>query len=119
VRWSGIAWRGGPCGAITGAAMAVGRLAAERIADHKEAKRVARNIVARFMDSVETTYGHTDCRKLLGLDISTAAGHAAFIEGKIWHTVCMDQIAFALRKLVALHDKQVWHDTVRQLAEEE
>jgi hypothetical protein len=110
--------RGGTCGAITGAAMAVGRLAAQRIADHREAKRVARNITARLMDSFEAAYGHTNCRDLLNLDISTESGHASFIEGKIWHTICMDQITFALRELVALHDEQVWRDTVRQLGGE-
>lgn len=104
----GVAWRGGPCGAITGAAMAVGRLAGSRIADHKEAKRVARGIIADLMDDFRRAYGHTDCRNLLGLDISTAEGHAAFIESQVWHTVCMDQIAFVLRRLVSLREKTVW-----------
>jgi hypothetical protein len=38
----GVAYSGGLCGAITGAALAVGMLAAQRIDDHGLAKRVAR-----------------------------------------------------------------------------
>jgi len=113
----GLAWSGGPCGAITGAALAVGRLAGQRIADHGEAKTVARKVVARLMAGFEAAHGHTDCRSLLGLDISTEAGHAAFIEAKTWHTACMDQIAFVLRELLAVQDEQVWAAMVRQLSE--
>ncbi len=110
----GVAWSGGCCGAITGAAMAVGRLAAQRIADHKEAKRTARSIIIHLMDDFRVAYGHVNCQDLVGLDISSEEGHAAFIEGQVWHTVCMDQIEFALRKLVALQDDQVWQETIRQ-----
>jgi C_GCAxxG_C_C family probable redox protein len=111
----GVAWSGGCCGAITGAAMAVGRLAAQRIADHKEAKRIARSIIIRLMDDFRLEYDHVNCRDLLGLDISSEEGHAAFIEGQVWHTVCMNQIEFSLRKLVALQDDQVWQETISQL----
>jgi C_GCAxxG_C_C family probable redox protein len=101
----GLAWSGGPCGALTGAALAVGRLAGQRIAGHKEAKAAARSIIARLMAEFRAEFGHTDCRDLVGLDISTAEGHAAFIESQVWHTVCMEQIAFVLGKLVALGDE--------------
>ncbi len=96
----GVAWSGGPCGAITGAAMAVGRLSAQRIEDHKEAKRAARAVIAHLMSEFQARYGHTNCSDLIGLDISTPEGHAAFIEDQVWHTVCMDQIEFVLRRLV-------------------
>jgi C_GCAxxG_C_C family probable redox protein len=111
----GVAWSGGCCGAITGAAMAVGRLAAQRIADHKEAKRTARSIIKRLMDDFSAEYDHLNCRDLVGLDISSEEGHATFIEGQVWHTVCMNQIEFSLRRLVALQDDQVWQETIRQL----
>jgi C_GCAxxG_C_C family probable redox protein len=106
----GIAWSGGLCGALTGAALAVGRLAGQRVADHKEAKRAARGIIARLMAEFRAEFGRTNCRDLVGLDISTAEGHAAFIESQIWHTVCMEQIAFVLRKLVMLGDEHVWRE---------
>jgi C_GCAxxG_C_C family probable redox protein len=111
----GVAWSGGTCGAVTGAAIAVGRLAAKRIADHKQAKRAARCIISRLMEDLLAQYGHVNCRELIGLDISTEAGHTAFLEGKLWHAVCMDQIEFVLRKLVALRDDRVWMETLHQI----
>lgn len=111
----GVAWSGGPCGVLTGAAMAVGRLAAQRIIDHKEAKRTARCIVSRLMAELSAEFGHVNCRDLIGLDITTEAGHSAFLEGKLWHAVCMGQIEFVLHKLVALRDDRVWVDTLHQL----
>jgi C_GCAxxG_C_C family probable redox protein len=106
----GVAWRGGICGAISGAAMAVGRLAAQRLPDHKEAKRAARCITARLMDDWGREIGQLDCRDLTRLDISTVEGHTAFIESKVWHGVCMAQIEFALRRLVPLKDEQAWQE---------
>ncbi|HSJ54168.1 MAG TPA: C-GCAxxG-C-C family protein [Anaerolineae bacterium] len=106
----GIAWSGGPCGALTGAALAVGRLAGQRVADHKEAKRAARALIARLMAGFRAEFGHTDCRALVGLDISTVEGHTNFVDSQLWHTVCMDQIVFVLRKLVALADEEMWQE---------
>jgi C_GCAxxG_C_C family probable redox protein len=110
----GLAWSGGPCGALTGAAPVVGRLASQRFADHKGAKRAARDIIARLMADFRAHYGHVNCRDLVGLDISTAEGHAAFIESEVWHTVCLDQIAFVLGKLVALGDKNMWRESLSE-----
>ena len=67
------------------------------------------------MDDFHAEYDHVNCRDLAGLDISSEEGHTAFIEGQVWHTVCMNQIEFSLRKLVALQDDQVWQETIRQL----
>jgi C_GCAxxG_C_C family probable redox protein len=111
----GVAWSGGPCGAITGAALAVGRLAGQRIEDHKEAKRVARSIIAHLIDAFQARYCTVNCRDLTGMDISTAEGHAAFIEGKVWHGICMDQIEFVIRRLVGLQDETVWQETLLQI----
>ena len=41
----GVGYSGGPCGAITGAALAVGILAEQRIEDHNRAKLVARELL--------------------------------------------------------------------------
>jgi hypothetical protein len=86
----GVAWSGGTCGA-------------------------ARCIISRLMEDLLAQYGHVNCRELIGLDISTEAGHTAFLEGKLWHAVCMDQIEFVLRKLVALRDDRVWMETLHQI----
>lgn len=95
--------------------MAVGRLAAQRIVDHKQAKRITRGIIMRLIDDFRVEFDHVNCRDLLGLDISSEEGHAAFIEGQVWHTACMKQIECSLRKLVALQDDEVWRETIGQL----
>lgn len=111
----GVAWRGWVCGAISGAAIAVGRLAASRIPDHKEAKRVSRAIINGFIDQFCAAYGATHCRDLLGLDIHEPTQHARFIESGIWRDVCMRQIEFAVRALAPLGDEQEWERAISRL----
>jgi C_GCAxxG_C_C family probable redox protein len=108
----GVAWRGGICGAISGAAMAVGRLAEQRVVGHKNAKRTARCIIDRFIDEFQAVQGCVDCRDLIGQDIHTDEQHTDFIESGVWRDVCMRQIEFAIRELFLLHDEQVWSQTV-------
>lgn len=97
----GVGWSGGVCGAISAAALVAGRLAARKVPDHKQAKSLARSMVAELMHEFQARYGATDCRQLTGLDISTAEGHAAFLAAGKWRTDCMDQIAFVIRRLLA------------------
>ena len=115
----GLAWSGGPCGALSGAALAVGRLAGQRIADHRQAKTTARLIIACLMAEFQDRHGACNCRELIGLDITTEEGHARFIEGKLWHSICMDQIEFVIRNLVGLRDLRVWHEIVDKVQVEE
>lgn len=104
----GLAYSGGPCGAISGAAMAVGMLAAQRIADHREAKTAARRITARLMAEFGHAHGAADCRDLIGLDLGTESGHREFIASGIWRDRCMAQIEFTVRHLAPLSDTQAW-----------
>jgi len=108
----GVAWRGGICGAISGAAIAVGRLAEQRVVGHKNAKRTARRVIDRFIDEFQTAQGHVNCRDLIGQDIHTDEQHTQFIESGIWRDVCMRQIEFAIHKLFPLHDEHTWEQTV-------
>ncbi len=101
----GIAYSGATCGAITGAAMAVGRLTARRIADHNEAKRAVRAATAELMAAFEAEFGATTCRALTGVDLRTDEGHQAFIESGIWRDGCMRQIEMAVARLAALADQ--------------
>lgn len=104
----GVAWWGGTCGAITGAAVAVGQLAGRRLPDHGEAKRTARRIISRYMEEFQREWGAVDCRTLVGCDIRTEEGHRAFLEQSLWREVCMRQIAFAVRKLLPLAHEGAW-----------
>lgn len=113
----GVAYSGGVCGAITGAAMAAGRLAAQRIDDHREAKRVAREITARLMDAFAREHGATDCRELIGVDLRGPGQHEAFIAGGLWRERCMQQIEFAVGRLSGLADDAAWDRMLRELDE--
>ena len=111
----GIAYRGGTCGAITGAALAVGLLAGRRVDDHVAAKRVARQLVAGVMDAFEARYGATDCRELSGYDLRVPGQHEAFIASGIWRDRCMGQIEDAVSRLAPLADPAAWTAAVGEL----
>jgi C_GCAxxG_C_C family probable redox protein len=109
----GLAYSGGPCGAISGAALAVGMLAADRVEDRRQAKHVARRVTGELMTAFEDVHGSTDCRDLIGMDLRTDEGHRAFIESAIWRDRCMAQIEFAVSRLAPLADEAAWE---RELA---
>ena len=109
----GLAYSGGACGAISGAAMAVGLLAGQRVADHQQAKRAARRITAQLMAVFEAEHGSTDCRDLIGMDLRTEDGHREFIESAIWRDRCMDQIEFVVGRLAPLADEATWEQALR------
>jgi C_GCAxxG_C_C family probable redox protein len=111
----GIAYSGGPCGALTGAVLAVGMLAERRIDDHGRAKRVAREIVARTLEDFVMEHGALDCRDLIGYDLRAPGGHEAFIASGTWRTVCMRQIESVVGHLALLGDPVAWERTVREI----
>lgn len=98
----GVAWHGGTCGAVTGAALAVGEACVARSPDHETAKREARLLVAGLIEDFEAEFGALDCRTLIGRDISTPEAHAAFIADGRWRTTCTRQIEFAVGRLAGL-----------------
>ncbi len=104
----GVAYSGGACGAITGAALAVGMLADRRIDDHRAAKRVARGLVARLMDDFLAEHGALDCRDLTGYDLRAPGQHEAFIAGGAWRERCMRQVEFAVTRMAPLADEDAW-----------
>jgi len=111
----GVAYSGGPCGAITGAALAVGMLAQRRIGDHRAAKAVARGLVAGLMDDFLAEHGAVDCRVLTGYDLRAPGQHDAFIAGGTWRDRCMGQIEFAVTRMAPLADEEAWAAAVRGL----
>ena len=104
----GVAYSGGVCGAITGAAVAVGMLAERRLGDHALAKRTARPVVARLIEEFERRFGAADCRTLLGREIRTPEQHRAFLNSGVWCSACMGQVSFAVRSLSGLASDPMW-----------
>jgi C_GCAxxG_C_C family probable redox protein len=108
----GVAYSGGPCGALTGAALAVGILAGRRIQDHRVAKRMAREIVAGVLAAFVAEHGSSDCRDLIGYDLRAEGSHDRFIASGVWRTVCMRQIEFVVGRLAVLGDPAAWEQAV-------
>ena len=113
----GVAYSGGICGAISGAAMAIGRLAEERSSDHQEAKRTARLLVQSLIAGFEAEFNGRNCSQLIDFDISIPAQHDAFIESGVWRETCMGQIEFAVARLSTLADPDTWARAVLDSAE--
>jgi C_GCAxxG_C_C family probable redox protein len=111
----GIAYGGGACGAVTGAALAIGILAERRIEDHGQAKRAARELTSRLMDAFRAEHGALDCRDLIGYDLRAPGAHDAFIAGGTWREGCMRQIEFVIRNMAPLADEATWAAALRAL----
>jgi len=111
----GVAYSGGACGAITGAALAVGMLAERRIDDHRAAKVVARRLVAVLIEEFRAEHGSIDCRDLIGLDLSAPGQHEVFIAGGTWREKCMRQVEFAVTRMAPLADEGTWAAAARDL----
>jgi C_GCAxxG_C_C family probable redox protein len=109
----GIAYSGGMCGAITGAALAVGRLAGRRIEDHREAKTTARRLIMAVADEFLAEFGATDCRTLTGYDMTVA--HEAFMEDGTWMTDCTRRLQFVVARLHSLADQAEWERALAAL----
>jgi C_GCAxxG_C_C family probable redox protein len=113
----GVAYRGGICGALSGAALAIGQLAAARISDHATAKRVARGLMQRVIDQFEDDYGSIECRDLIGFDLQQQGEHDRFIAAGVWKTTCADQVESAVAKLAGLSDRDAWEKAIGELHE--
>lgn len=97
----GIAYSGNLCGALGGAALAIGMLAGQRFDDHRRAKVVARRSVMRLMDEFQAQHGAINCRDLTGVDFRNETQHRLFIESGVWRTRCLAQIETVVRFMLS------------------
>jgi C_GCAxxG_C_C family probable redox protein len=115
----GIGYSGATCGAVTGAALALGILAGARIDDHRAAKAAARLLTADLLQAFEAQFGTSSCRALIGVDLRTPDGHRVFIESGAWRTGCMRQLEMVVARLAPLDDPDAWADAVDRAARTE
>lgn len=104
----GIAYSGGMCGAITGAALAAGRQAGRLIPNHSRAKSEARRIAQALIADFSRQFGAAGCRELTGYDFMEPGRHHAFIESGVWRDACLRQIEFAVERLADLVEAAAW-----------
>jgi|APSaa5957512535_1039671.scaffolds.fasta_scaffold174992_2 C_GCAxxG_C_C family probable redox protein len=78
---SGMARSGGPCGAMTGAVMALGLVLGRDNPEQsvEETYAAVRTVMARF----EERFGSNNCKELLGVDLDTPEGQQDFAEKKL------------------------------------
>lgn len=112
----GIAYTGATCGAVTGAALALGLLAASRRDDHVEAKLAARLLTADLLAAFEAQFGTSSCRALTGVDLRAPGGHAAFLASGAWREGCMRQLEMVVARLAPLGDSSAWEDAVARVS---
>lgn len=79
---------GKTCGAVTGAYMVLGLKFGTEESALSDGRKEVYNAVVEFTRKFEERNGTTDCRDLLGCDISTAAGSQFAKEQKLFTTVC-------------------------------
>jgi C_GCAxxG_C_C family probable redox protein len=82
----GMARQGRTCGAVTAAVLVIGL--AKDGEDKAEAKRIAFSSVQGFFRRFEALHGTTECKDLLGADISTEEGMKKIQDEKLFTTVC-------------------------------
>ncbi len=84
------------CGAVSGAAMALGQALGNDSGADLEAKERCYRVVGSFVERIEREFGSSDCRTLLGIDLSTEEGRAAQKARDPSESVCNRIIARAV-----------------------
>ena len=97
----GIAGTGEACGAITGTAISLG-LRDMELAELKDAVRPQTTEHLRdLLRGFDAEFGSRRCRDLTGFDLSTQAGHEAFVQSDI-RKRCTDYVSFMCDRLAPL-----------------
>lgn len=99
----GTARRGGTCGALHGAAMAIGYLAGRTSPDDAEGKDRVYALINELYDRVEAARGATECRALTGLDFATPGAQEIF-DAEVKGRLCLPLIREVVRLAAALLD---------------
>ena len=84
----GMARTDGLCGALVGGVMALGILYGRKSSDDSPKKIYA--LTERLVRDFEKHLGSRNCSEILGCNISTREGDAAFKASNLMKTVCLD-----------------------------
>jgi len=84
---------GETCGAVTGAYMVLGMKAQANGKSLQEIKTETKAAVRKFNELFIATHGSLNCKKLLGVDISTSEGSAIASEQNLFDIVCSKLVA--------------------------
>jgi len=87
--------QGGPCGAVSGALMALGRAFGSSDERDKAAKKQAEDKAAAFCEAFREKHGELGCIELLGYDIRTPEGKVEHKGKSGRNTCCMELVGSA------------------------
>ncbi|MFC1512255.1 C-GCAxxG-C-C family protein [Candidatus Latescibacterota bacterium] len=90
------------CGAVTGGIMVIGLKHGRRSTSDSSSKEKTVTLVREFMRGFNGRNGSTDCRDLLGCNISTDGGYAHAHEHNLFHTICPKYVRDAVEILEEL-----------------
>jgi C_GCAxxG_C_C family probable redox protein len=102
---AGIAFRGEVCGAVSGAAMAIGLKYGHSNLNEELPKERLYKLTNEFLATFEKKCGATGCNKLLNVDISTQEGIEKAIENNLFATVCANAIKTSAEILTDIFEK--------------
>ena len=95
----GIAGTGETCGAVTGAALALGLH--DYLAAEAAGPAASRKALQEYTDRFATEFGALRCRDLTGFDLRTPEGHDAFVKAGA-STRCRDFVGWMCDQLLPL-----------------
>ncbi|RDE11277.1 MAG: hypothetical protein C4K47_10030 [Candidatus Thorarchaeota archaeon] len=98
----GIGHEGQTCGAVSGAIMAIGVLAAQRTSDVREHKKLTYELTARFLKEFREKRGTTICRELIGFDVGDAQARAEAEKKGVFQEVCSHLVEDAVGIVLAM-----------------
>ena len=103
----GVAGWGSACGAVTGAAMAIGLMLGtdgeEGPQEFKMKRDHMRDVTQEFLTSFEEKWGSVNCMDLLGVDRRTEEGKTEYERLKAEGVfLCEDYVAWASEKVIEL-----------------
>jgi C_GCAxxG_C_C family probable redox protein len=97
----GIAGMGEACGAVTGAAMAVGMRDYSAEQKDPDSAAVTKEALQKTMKAFAEKFGSCRCRDLTGYDLSTPEGFTAFKMGEA-HDRCPIYVGWVMDEIVPL-----------------
>ncbi|MEN6473299.1 MAG: C-GCAxxG-C-C family protein [Syntrophaceae bacterium] len=93
---------GGPCGALSGACMAIGLKYGKTRADDNQARDKTYALVQQLAARFRALHGTILCRDLIGCDISTPQGYEEAKQKKVFLEICPGLVADAVKILEEL-----------------
>ena len=95
----GMGHTGGTCGAVTGAIMVLGLAACDSDPRDTASRIRTYGLVQSFLTEFNARHGATDCRRLLGCDISTPEGYSEAQISGLFETRCEVYVKDAIELL--------------------